>query len=81
MAKKKIIKKTDLPTVSEPETAYESTRIRIFKSFEEQEEDNFKWLASLTPEQNLYYATELIKRIFSDELKRNPTIGNRIKFD
>ena len=81
MAKKKLIKKTKSIVVSEPEVAYESNRIRIFKSFEEQEEDNLKWLASLTPEQHLYYGTLLIKRIFSEELKQNPTIGNRIKFD
>jgi len=63
----------------EPETPFKT--VRIFDSFEEQEEEELKWLASQTPEQHLQHATHLIKRIFDEDLKQHPTIGNRIYFE
>jgi hypothetical protein len=62
----------------EPKTEYKS--LRIFESFEEQEEEN-RWFATLTPEQRLQHATDLIKRVFARQLKKNPKIGKRIYFD
>lgn len=63
----------------EPGTEYK--RLRIFKSFDEQEEEENRWLASLTPEQRIHHATNLIKRVFAGQLKKNPRIGKRIYFD
>ncbi len=82
MAKKKIYKKKLKPElVNEPIAAYGAKRVQFFKSFEDQENDHYMWLSSLTPEEHLYYATQLIKRVFASELKQIPTLGNRIKFD
>ena len=67
--------------VNEPSAVSIEKRITFFSSFEEQENDNCKWLASLSPEQNLQYAHELIKRTYAKELAKNPTLGNRIFFD
>ena len=64
----------------EPKAAY-GKKVTFFNSFEEQEEDNFRWLASLTPEQHLQNATVLIKRVYAADLKRNPSIGSRLYFD
>ena len=81
MRKKKIYKTKENPIkVEEPLASYNKNRIQFFNSLEEQENDNYKWLASLTPEENLYYATQLIKRVFAEELKQNPVLGNKIKF-
>ena len=82
MSKKKIVRsKSKSEAVNEPEIVYENKRIQFHNSFEEQEKDNYSWLATLSPEQNLYYATQLIKRVFASELKQNKGLGNRIKFD
>ncbi len=82
MAKKKIYKaKSKASESNEPLVTYGNKRITFFNSFEEQEKDNYAWLASLSPEQHLHYATQLIKRVFASELKTNPTLGNKIKFD
>ncbi len=73
--------------VSEPSVEYpfqtpESNRtVKFFSSFEEMEDDNYKWLATLTPEQHLQNATANIKRIFAEDLKKNPRIGNKIIFE
>jgi hypothetical protein len=55
-------------------------RLYSFKSFSNQEEDNYRWLAGLTPEQHLINAIHLIKRIYAKDLSRNPRIGNKITF-
>lgn len=62
----------------EPEVAFNT--IQIFDSFEEQEKEEMKWLASLTPEQHLQNTTSLIKRIFADSLEKHPEIGKQITF-
>jgi len=82
MKQKKGYKKT-LPTgqVKEPTVAYNATpnkSISIFTSFEEAEEDNYEWLASLTGEQHLQNAHELMKRIFAEDLKKHPTTGTKL---
>lgn len=60
---------------------HESNRMQNFDSFSEQEEDNYRWLAKLSPEQHLINATALIKRIFADKLKLNPNIGTKLTFE
>ncbi|MEO8150340.1 MAG: hypothetical protein ABI723_22085 [Bacteroidia bacterium] len=71
--------------VNEPQQSYgmgaDEKDIHFFSSFEEMEEDNYKWLASLTPEQHLANATAFIKRIFAEELKKNPNLGNTLTID
>ncbi len=80
MSKKKE-EKTKTPQANEPIVAYGSNRMHFFNSLEDQESDNYKWLTSLTPEQHLQNATQLIKRVFAEDLKKHPTIGNRITSD
>lgn len=60
----------------EPEIAFKT--VRIFHSFEEQEKEEIKWLASLTPKEHLRNTTNLIKRVFAEDLKQHPKIGNKI---
>ncbi len=67
--------------VKEPVVPYNSGKgkpLTVFNSFEEAEEDNYKWLASLTGEQHLQNAVALIKRIYAKDLKKHPKIGNKI---
>lgn len=71
--------KNDQNKAEEPQTTFKT--VRIFNSFEEQEEEEIRWLASLSPEEHLRNTTALIKRIFSDQLKKHPEIGIRIYFD
>lgn len=70
--------KTVLNKVQEPEVVYKT--IRVLNSFEEMEQDELKWLASLLPEEHLQHATSLIKRVFSEQLEKHPKIGKRITF-
>lgn len=63
----------------EPETAFKT--VRVFRSFEEQEKAEIEWLASLSPEEHLQNTTALIKRVFAEDLKRHPKIGDRIYID
>ena len=58
-----------------------SKSIQFFSSLEEMEEDNYKWLSTLTPEQHLMNAVAHIKQIYAEELKRNPGLGTEIIFD
>ncbi len=81
MAKKKYKTKEKKTEVKEPQAAYGSREMKFFNSFEEQENDNYKWLATLTPEQHLNYTVELIKRVYSKELKQHPKAGNKLVFD
>ena len=55
--------------------------LKIFNSFEELENDNYRWLATLTPSQHLQNATSLIKRIFAENLKQHPYLGNELIID
>jgi len=67
--------------VKEPSAAYtidKKKTVTIFNSFEEAEEDNYKWLASLSGEQHLINAVALIKRIYAEDLKKHPKIGNKL---
>jgi hypothetical protein len=80
-AGKKYKKKSPEKQVKEPSVVYNTDKgksITIFNSFEEAEEDNYKWLASLTGEQHLQNAHELMKRIFAEDLKKNPTVGTKL---
>jgi hypothetical protein len=82
MKQKKGYKKSAaLSKVKETSVAYNATPIKsisIFNSLEEAEEDNYKWLASLTGEQHLQNAHALMKRIFAEDLKKNPTVGTKL---
>ncbi len=69
------------PVINYPDLPSSNKNITIFNSHVEMEEENYKWLASLTPEQHLQNATALIKRIFAEDLKNNPRIGNKLYFD
>lgn len=79
MASKKV-NRVKSSSLNEPSDAFGKKRVSFFSSIKEQQIENYKWLASLTPEENLCYATQLIKRVFAKELKEYPTIGNRVKF-
>lgn len=85
MSKKKDNKNVSNLKAEEPAVGYSSVEqkkaLHIFTSFDSMEDDNYRWLASLTPEQHLLNATALIKRIFADDLKKNPHIGTTIHFD
>ncbi len=54
--------------------------IYFFNSLKEQEMDNYKWLASLSPIEHMQYGVENIKRIFADELRANPSLGVDLTF-
>ncbi|HYW35042.1 MAG TPA: hypothetical protein VE868_06515 [Balneolaceae bacterium] len=71
--------RSDQTKAEEPETVFKT--VHIFDSFEEQEQAEIEWLASQTPEQHLQHTVALIKRIFADELKQHPRIGNKLRFD
>ncbi len=67
--------------IKEPSVAYPPSNgkiLSVFNSIEEAEEDNYKWLASLTGEQHLINAVALIKRIYAEDLKKHPKIGNKL---
>lgn len=53
----------------EPATSYGNT-IRVFSSFEEMNEADAREVAQFTHEQHLNHATELIERVFHEELKK-----------
>jgi hypothetical protein len=80
-----IKKRKETNILKEPGVSYivssTSNTIHFFNSIEEQEADNYQYLASLSPEQHLENATALIKRIFATELKKNKTMVKRITFD
>lgn len=65
--------------LNEPED--KSKTIHFFSSLDEMAEDNYKWLASLTPLQHLQNATAHIKQIFAEDLKRNPDLGTQLIFE
>lgn len=70
-------KNSEEDKVGEPEVAFKT--IQVFDSFEEQEVAEMEWLASQTPEQHLQHAVSLIKRIFAEELRQEPEIGNQLQ--
>ncbi len=55
--------------------------VHSFSSIGEQEQDNYKFLANLSAEQHLQNATSLIKRIFAEDLKKNPKLGTILIID
>ena len=64
--------------VNEP--AGEYRRITFFKSFEEANEYDHRYYASLSPEQSLNIVFEMRNRLWPDDRLSNP-FGNRITFD
>lgn len=71
MAKKKTIKPNEEPkTAEEPLATYGANRLQFFNSFEEMEQADAKEMALLSPVEHLQNATALIKRVFTQELKK-----------
>lgn len=64
--------------VSESAVSYKKMSLQKFNSFEEMNEATAKVMAQLSGEEHLQNATELIKRIYSDELKK--PMDKKIKF-
>lgn len=75
----------DEEKVNEPQPGYgthaNAGELRFFKSFKEAEDYDNKWLASLTPEQHLHNAVQLIKRHYKNQLDDNPNIENNFTID
>jgi uncharacterized protein (UPF0262 family) len=63
----------------EPKPEYSSKRL-IFSTLSEQEEENYRYWLSITPEQRIANTTSLIRHIFADQL-RESRAHNRIIFD
>jgi len=58
-----------------------SLKTIIFSSVEEQEEGNYKYWRSLTPEQRLKLHYLLLIHVYSDEIEKNKDIpNNKITF-
>jgi hypothetical protein len=66
MKKKKDIKppKKSNSNASEPKIAYEKKRIRIYHSFEEEAEDELKFMASLSPMESLQLMRKYIDNTY-----------------
>jgi predicted restriction endonuclease len=76
--KQKLLKKQ----VKEPSVAYKTgleQKFSIFNSFEEAEEAEYQYLASLTGEKHLANALIWIKRLYTKELKKHPKIGTNLR--
>ncbi|MBI1780106.1 MAG: hypothetical protein HYR66_01870 [Sphingobacteriales bacterium] len=58
--------------MSEPEAAYQkkNRKLQSSSSFEEKNEAGAKAMARLSGEEHLRNATQLIKRVYSEELKK-----------
>ena len=68
--------------VEEPLATYQTkNRIKIYHSFEEEAEDNYKYLASLSPEQHLANTKKLIDRIYKSKPDQASDKNKRINFD
>lgn len=80
---KKTCKNTDnQQNLSEPVANYQTkNRIKIYHSFEEEAEDNYKYLASLSPEQHLANTKKLIDRIYKNNPDEASDENKRINFD
>jgi len=78
-------KKKSSCIVNEPSAQYainsSNNTVHFFNSIDEQEVDNCRYLASLSPEQHLKNATALIKRIFVNDIKQNKSNPKHIIFD
>jgi hypothetical protein len=79
--KKPISLKTE--TVSEPALSYQKeTKAKkiIFSTVQDQENENYLYWLSLTPEARIASVTRIIKEIYAEELAK-PCSSNRISFD
>lgn len=72
MQKKKSykIKNKKATEVKEPEIETNNWKLTFFNSFEEMNEADAKEMALFTPLQHLQHATELIKLVYANELKK-----------
>ena len=60
---------------------YGSKRIVFFDSLAEENESTYEAYSATQGIENMQRVTTMVKKIFSKELKENPTLGNRIYFD
>jgi hypothetical protein len=72
--------------VNEPQGIYgkrksEEVSISFYASLNQQEEEHFKWLASLTAEQHLINAIANIKRIYAKELSTTGIRPSELRFE
>ena len=81
MKKKKYKKATKLKMVKEPQVNYTASakQVMIFKSFEEADEYHYGQLALLSPQEHLSNAVKWIKRLYQQDLKRNPELGTNFR--
>jgi hypothetical protein len=61
--------------------AKNASDISFFSTIQQQEEEHYKWLASLTPEQHLQNAVANIKRIYAKELSEQTTPSKELRFE
>lgn len=66
--------------VNDPAIAFGIKRSIKLSSLKEQEEENYRYWLSLTPEQRVANSTALIKNVFADQLK-SAKKNNRLFFD
>lgn len=58
-------------TVNEPQAEYAKQEIKFFNSFDEMNEEQYKYWRSLSPEQRLADHYNLIIQIYKNEIEKN----------
>ena len=69
------------PEANYPVPSSQGKQIMFFNSFEEAEEYRYRQLALLSPEEHLSNAVRWIKRLYADDLKKNPRLGKNLRID
>lgn len=64
------LNKSNASLISEPEKIYKKSQLRTFKTNEEMNEADAKEMASLSPTKHIQNATELTRKLYSEELKK-----------
>ena len=67
--------------LNEPAGEYKSGNITFFKSFEEMNEYDHKYFASLSYNERLGQLNSMLKIFYRDALDANPSLGTKIHFD
>jgi len=70
--KKKIKAKPNSPIVGEPEVQYQKETLKVFSSFEEENEASAKSNATLSHEEHFRIAHEMIKAMYREEIENMP---------
>ena len=66
---------------NEPKTAYGTSRIQFFNSFEEMNEADHVYYSTLSYNERLTQLNNMLMKIYQVQLKKNPSLGNKIFFD